>query len=92
VLLCCVVLCGVVRCVLCCSVLPACVAGVGPGQQFIFADFDNFAIESATMFQCPTAAAGSPVTVQWCGEPNSANSEWSFDWTTGLIGTCPLNR
>ena len=61
-------------------------------QSFVLAEFDNFELASASEVKCPAAAVGSPIRVQWCGEPNTANNQWNFDWVTGMICTCPGSR
>jgi hypothetical protein len=64
------------------------IAGSPTNSSFYHAEFDNFEISSASELACATPGSGTPVSVQWCGEPNTANSQWNFNWTTGLICKC----
>jgi hypothetical protein len=69
---------------------PLCPSSGSPySTQYTNANFDNFAVSSAAYATCPAPSDGRPVTLQWCGEPNTANSQWTFDWGTGLLCTFP---
>ncbi len=59
--------------------------GSTANTSFYHAEFDNFEIASASELTCDAPSAGTGVSVQWCGAPNTANSQWSFNWTSGLI-------
>jgi hypothetical protein len=68
------------------------IPGSPTNSSFYHAEFDNFEISSASELTCATPGSGTPVSVQWCGEPNTANSQWNFNWTTGLICKCVVVR
>jgi hypothetical protein len=67
----------------------ASVTGSNTTTAYTSVSFDNFEVASATYASCPAPAPGSPVVFLWCGSPNTASTQWTFDWTSGLIGAWP---